>query len=102
MKKHIPLDQPDDHPVMRETVAWCRANKIYLRRPTRFQLKVGSINFWPEKGTIYVDELGTLSQKGLPIFKALLGKPHRSLTEIAAACKELDLLPDTGSATLII
>jgi hypothetical protein len=102
MKKPIPLDQLNDHPAMCEAVAWCRANNIPVRRSTQFQLKYGPINFWPEKGTIHVDELGTLSQKGLTVFKALLGRPHQSLQEIAAACKELDLLPEKSRTTLFL
>jgi hypothetical protein len=35
--------------------AWLRARGVPYRRPSPHHLKVGSVNFYPGKGTIFVD-----------------------------------------------
>lgn len=103
MKKHQSLDQPRDTPEMREAIAWCRANKIDVRRHTDFQLKCGPINFWPgKKGTVHVDEIGTLPERGFEVFKSLAIKPHRSVKDVWSTCKELDLLPESSNSTIYL
>lgn len=94
MKRSMPLDQPNDRPAMKQAVAWFRTKKLKVARHTLHQLKYGLINFYPERGTISVDQLGTLTKKGLEVVQALLEKPHATYREIKTSCTELDLLPD--------
>jgi hypothetical protein len=96
MKKLLTLDQPHDSAAMKEAIAWCRTKALDARRNTDFQLKIGLINFYPEKGTIFVDRVGTLPDRGLPVLKSLIAQPHRTLLEIKASLKTLNLLPGTG------
>lgn len=79
---------------MTQAIAWCQSKNIAIRRQTTFQLKIGPINFFPNKGTVHVDEIGTLTEHGLEVFQALLERPHRTVREVRNACHELKILPD--------
>lgn len=94
MKRSVPLDQSTDRPAMKQAVAWFRAKKLKVARHTEHQLKYGLINFYPGRGTISVDRLGTLTRRGLEVLQTLIEKPHATLNQIKISCKELDLLPE--------
>lgn len=94
MKKSLPLKQPSDRFEMTKAIEWCQSKNIPIRRQTTFQLKIGPINFFPNKGTVHVDEIGTLTERGLEVFQALLERPHRTVKEVRTACRELNLIPD--------
>jgi len=93
MKKVMSLDQPGDDGAMKETVAWCRTTKLPVRRTTAFQLKIGLINFYPARGTIFVDGIGTLPESGLAVLKSVIALPHRTPAELRTSLAQLNLLP---------
>lgn len=49
-----------------EALAWLEAEGIQPERPTEHQIKVGAINYYPGKGTIYLDGAKRIcDEKGL-------------------------------------
>jgi hypothetical protein len=50
-----PVRREHDSDAMRETIDWLEANRVRPLRPTAYQVKVGFINFYPDKGTIQMD-----------------------------------------------
>lgn len=79
---------------MREAVAWCRSKKLNIRRSSDFQLKLGLINFYPERGTIFIDRIGTLPDRGLSVLKSIVALPHRTSAELRTSLKSIGLLPE--------
>lgn len=103
MKKAMSLDQPGDDSAMKEAVAWCRTAKLPVRRTTAFQLKIGFVNFYPARGTIFVDRIGTLPESGLAVLKSVIALPHRTPAELRTSLAQLNLLPrqvDDGEASI--
>jgi hypothetical protein len=50
-----PARRPTDSMAMREAIDWlCNAGIPFIR-PTDWQLKIGPLNFYPDKGTIHRD-----------------------------------------------
>lgn len=100
-ESRMPLIQRNDHPAMREAATWCQSSRLEVRRVSIFQLKYGLINFYPQTGTIHIDELGTVPESGLLVFQSLVAKPHRSLRQITEICEELKLLPESSQIILL-
>jgi hypothetical protein len=69
--KTAPLRRPDDSADMKAAVDWCEKTGLGVLRPTFFQLKVGHLNFYPDRGTIWIDGKETL-HGGLPTFQRLI------------------------------
>jgi hypothetical protein len=50
-----PLRQPTDSAKMRQAIDWLEEQGYPVSRLTEWQLKIGPINFYPDKGTILYD-----------------------------------------------
>src|SRR3712207_6421502 len=60
-------------PAMREAIVWLVKSKIYFRRQTQWQLKIGDLSYYPDKCTIYRDgDQKALSVLGLDALRQLL------------------------------
>ncbi len=76
--------QPDDCPAMQAALRWLTQAGLRFTRPTRYQLKIGSLSFYPDKGTLYRDgDRQAFPDRGLLALQALLGNrqprpAHRS------------------------
>lgn len=68
-KSSISLRQPGDSDRWNATAAWVEAERIPATRPTKSQLKVGVLNFYPDKGTIHEDGQPAMTVRGLAAFK---------------------------------
>jgi hypothetical protein len=68
-KRNRSLSTPDDTPEMRTAVAWCSLQGLPVRRVSDHQIKVGSFNLWPGKGTWNHDEMPQKRPGGFPAFK---------------------------------
>jgi len=44
-----------DTEAMARAIGQLNAARIRFCRPTRFQLKIGNVNYYPDRGTIYID-----------------------------------------------
>ena len=65
---------PDDSPAMQAALGWLTQAGLRFTRPTRYQLKIGPLSFYPDKGTLYRDgDRQALPERGLPALQALLG-----------------------------
>jgi hypothetical protein len=80
---------PPVAPVMTEALVWARKRKFPLERPTRFQLKIADVSYYPHKGTIFVDgedqrrpETGLGALEKLLITKRLIRDPRETEMEV--------------------
>lgn len=74
-KKHKPRPEtyPEDSEATRETLAWLRNQRLAFVRCSRYHIRIGDLNFYPDKGTIYrSDDLGALPEIGLTALQHLL------------------------------
>lgn len=84
-RHYLPLHRPGDTPWMTAAVTWAeKAGLDPLWRPDPYQLKCGTINFWPNTGTVSVDGEKRCLDRGLDAFKAAVMRTHR----------RPDILPD--------
>lgn len=58
----------DDSLEMRDAVFALVRLGLRVRRPSPYQLKIGKLNFYPGKGTIYPDNRVTMIERGLDHF----------------------------------
>src|SRR5690349_16467845 len=69
-----PTTYPDDSPAMQAALGWLTQAGLRFTRPTRYQLKIGALSFYPDKGTLSRDgNRQALPDRGLPALQALLG-----------------------------
>jgi hypothetical protein len=70
-KKHasIPLRQPGDSERMTAALDWAEAARLPIVRKTMAQLKIGPLNFYPDKGTFHSEGAPAGHEKGLRAFK---------------------------------
>jgi hypothetical protein len=68
-KSSISLRQPGDSERWQATADWVEAEQIAAVRPTKSQLKVGRMNFYPDKGTIHEDGQPAIRDRGLHAFE---------------------------------
>jgi hypothetical protein len=62
---------PDD--AMAAAEAWLRRAGVRFTRKTTFQLKIGRVNFYPVRGSIFVDgEPGQRAERGLNALENVL------------------------------
>jgi len=54
-RKSYPLHNADDHPKMKETIAWCQENGISFERVSKIQIKVQHLNYYPSTETVQFD-----------------------------------------------
>src|SRR5215211_2987444 len=74
MDQALPLDES---PAMRAAKDRLNREGIHFEQASRYQLKVDAFNFYPGKGTIFVDqELKVRKEKGLDAFITLV-RPRR-------------------------
>lgn len=62
----------ENTPAMAVALEWLKENAISYRRPTFYHLKVGKLNFWPDRGTITLDGGAALPPGGWEAFKELV------------------------------
>ncbi len=53
--KTAPLERDDDTPEMRNFAAWARRLRLGYIRPTKYQIKIAEVNYYPDTGKITVD-----------------------------------------------
>jgi hypothetical protein len=80
MQPKLPLNLAGDGPEMREAIAALIDLGVRVQRTSKFQLKVGPINFWPNRGTITIDGKPPLKEKGLDEFLTKIPRPRKSIT----------------------
>ena len=74
---YLPVNRPGDTPRMKQAVAWAeKAGLDPFYRPHTDQLKFGSINFWPNTGTLNIDGKGKHAGRGLDAFKIEVMRVH--------------------------
>ena len=67
------MDRQNNSAKMNHTIEQLTAQGIHFDQPTRFQIKVGHFNFYPDRGTIYVDgESKGRRERGFETFLELL------------------------------
>ncbi|MFK5598294.1 hypothetical protein ACFZ8E_15060 [Methylobacterium sp. HMF5984] len=74
-KKHKPRPEtyPEDSEATRETLAWLCKQRLAFVRCSRYHIRIGDLNFYPDKGTIYrSDDLGALPETGLTALQHIL------------------------------
>lgn len=75
------MNRKNNSAKMNHAIEQLTAEGIHFDQPTRFQIKVGLINFDPDRGTIYVDgESKGRRERGFETFLELLKDgPHFEL-----------------------
>lgn len=79
-KKHKPRQEtyPEDSAATRDTLAWLRAQRVPFVRCSRYHIRIGNLNYYPDKGTIYrSNDLGALPEAGLAALQDLLTRSGR-------------------------
>lgn len=71
-----PLFYPDDTPRTYELIRELIDMKLFVRRPSKYHIKHGDVNFWPSTGTITIDNVGRHPEKGKEAFIALLQRMY--------------------------
>lgn len=67
--KTAPLKQEGDGPAITIAIDWCIAQGLGPVRPTKYQLKIGTLNYYPDSGTIQHDGEKALKVRGFEAFK---------------------------------
>lgn len=75
-----------DSKELREQITELVERGYKVRRPTRWQIKVGSINYYHTRGTITADPHDTFSETGFDAFVEILAK-RKVLTRRKASPK---------------
>lgn len=61
-----------------EAIKALQARNIRFLRPTKYQLKVGDLSYYPGKGTIFRDgDVEALKERGIESFLELVSMPRR-------------------------
>ncbi len=71
-----PLYYRDDEDFIRELIWELIRRKRYVRRESKYHIKVREVNFWPSTGTISIDGEGRHPEKGPQALLALLDKRY--------------------------
>lgn len=73
----------DNERKMKSALDRLQTERINHRRTSPFQIKVGPYNFYPGRGTIFVDgEIKARSQRGLDNFIMLIRNPRNQSHQI--------------------
>lgn len=86
-----PLRYDTDPPSMREAIDWLLEQKIRFVRPTRYHLKIGRLNFYPQKGSINLDGEPRFSEEGLEGLQTLYGSRRDLFSSLAR--QDFETLP---------
>lgn len=92
-KKHKPRPEtyPEDSEATRETLAWLRTQRLPFIRCSRYHIRIGDLNFYPDKGTIYrSDDLGALPETGLTALQRLLTRTGKVNTTLPSSSRHQD------------
>ncbi len=65
----IPVRQRGDSERMTAAIDWIESARLPLIRKTMAQLKIGPLNFYPDKGTFHFEGAPAGREKGLRAFK---------------------------------
>lgn len=68
------MTDKSEAPEITRAVKWAQTKNIPLRRPSPYHLKVGSLNYWPTKGTLIFDGQRAMPRRGFEAFKQLAEK----------------------------
>ncbi|WP_407167920.1 hypothetical protein [Bradyrhizobium sp. ORS 111] len=71
-----PLYYRDDQDFVRELIWELIKRKRYVRRESKYHIKVRDVNFWPSTGTISIDGEGRHPAKGAQALLALLDERY--------------------------
>jgi chemotaxis receptor (MCP) glutamine deamidase CheD len=55
-----------------DALSYLEERGINVIRTSLYQLKSGAVNYYPSKGTIFIDGVGRLSQRGLAAFERVV------------------------------
>lgn len=78
-----------DSNAMKEAKTKMHAAKMTFRQTSPYQIKYGSLNFYPDSGTIFRDGDRTkLEERGVADFMRLCGYPKEPLSFIVIATAE--------------
>ena len=66
----LPLRQPGDGARMTAAINWLLSQGLPVKRCTVHQIRVGPLNFWPERGTFNIEASPRAAAKGLRAFKS--------------------------------
>lgn len=96
LKSSLPLSMPGDSLEMTEAVAVIRKRTKRVTRKTKYQLKIGVINYYPERGTVHLDNGPTLLKGGIDILTKIIDRPHARLEQVLATCGAIEgVLPSS-------
>jgi hypothetical protein len=84
-----PLRQENDTLAMNAAIEALEARGVEFFRPHGLQLKIGSINFYPDTGTIMVDGGKKLQERGLEAFLLMVDQS----TNVTKVLSLDDVLP---------
>lgn len=76
-KPKMPLYYDDDSHAICAAIKVLLAKKYYVRRPSKFQLKLDDVNFYPTTGKITIDPYTVHNERGLKSLVELLDKRKR-------------------------
>ena len=76
-KPKMPLYYDDDSPAISMAIKVLLAKKYYIRRPSKFQLKLDDVNFYPTTGKITIDPYTVHNERGLKSLVDLLDNRKR-------------------------
>lgn len=84
MTRHLDaIRRLTDSANMKAAINWLEKQGFSVRRPTEWQLKVGPINFYPDRGTIICDgEVEPLLHRGLSAFQEHLTRNTTCSAEV--------------------
>lgn len=67
-----PVSLPSDPPELRDKLEYWQSLGLAVFRPTKYQIKIATYNFYPRHGTITIDGEDPYADTGLVAFEALL------------------------------
>jgi hypothetical protein len=101
-----PKARPDDADKMRDAITSMNDAGLQFSRPNRYQLKIGDLSFYPDKGTIFRDgDRAIWEQRGLDAILEHFKQqrqpratiPHFQLIETDGAPPTIDLRTLSGN-----
>jgi hypothetical protein len=71
-----PLERDDDTPAMRSFANWAKELRLWYIRPAKYQVKIGDVNYYPDRGTIHVDGESRASERYLDGLEKVLKRKN--------------------------
>lgn len=71
-------------PEMDDAIAWLKKAEICYHRPSKIQLKIGNLSYYPSRGTMNRDNETKMSARGLAALRVVLQSDlNRELPPVA-------------------